>query len=538
MEENKPKDRLSNKTLKKMLEDMKSTRYNWESQWQDIADYVLPRKNDIITDRSPGEKRNTFVFDNTGMVANELLAGALHSMLTSPNSYWFDLTTGDQKLDRDDAVKFYLENCRNRMHVTMNNSNFQTEVHELYLDLCGFNTACMITEEDEKEVVRFNTKYIKEYFIGEDSKGRVNHILREWKWTSSHLVEAFGEENLPEKVIKSYHDGKQEKYRILHAVYPESMVPSSVKTQKPWVSQYILVDLDHVIRVERFLENPYVVPRWAKASGEVYGRGPGITALPEVKTLNKMSEITLKGAQKVVDPPLQLPDDGFIMPIVVKPGGLNYYRSGTQDYIRPIFNDTKIDFGFQAMEEKRKRVRESFYVDQLQLQQASYMTATEVMQRTEERMRLLGPLLGRMQSEFLSPLIDRVFGIMDRRNMFGTAPEVLKGQRVAVRFSSVIAKAQRVTDAQAIDRTVQTALPFIQTQQEVVDNFNGDEALRIIAEIHGLPGGILRTKKEVAAIREQRAQQQQAMMAQQQQAVEQQTTGQMVAAAQGQKQQG
>ena len=165
-----------------------------------------------------------------------------------------------------------------------------------------------------------------------------------------------------------------------------------------------------------------------------------MSALPEVKTINVMTETMIMGAQKVIDPPVQLPDDGFILPIEVVPGGINYYRSGTSDRIEPLFNDTRIDFGFQALEDRRKRIREAYYVDQLQLQQGPQMTATEVLQRTEEKMRLLGPMLGRQQAELLRPLIDRVFEIMLRRGKIDAKefPAVIKGKKITAVFSILL----------------------------------------------------------------------------------------------------
>lgn len=456
------------------------------------------------------------IYDNTAIVSNELLAGALHSMLTSPSTYWFEFTTGDDAIDADSAVRQHLQSVRNIMHAHLVNTNFYTENHELYLDGCALGTACMLIEEDDTDIVRFSTKFIAEYFIDEDSKGDVNQLYREWKWDADRIVDAFGVDNVPEKVKECYEKRKtNQMFTMIHAVYPESLVEAG---SKRFVSQYIICEGEHEVKVEFFMEFPYVVPRWSKVAGEKYGRGPGMSALPEVKTLNKMAEIVLKGAQKVVDPPIQIPDDGFIMPIITAPAGINYYRAGSNDFIRPVFNDTRIDFGTEVMREKRQRVREAFYVDQLQLGTGPQMTATEVMQRTEERMRLLGPMTGRWGKEFLKPTIDRVYRIMERRGKFPAPPPILKGKNIGVRYSSVIAKTQKVTEAQAISRTLQTLAPFIQMDQTIMDNFNGDGLLKVVADIFGMPQKGLRSDAEVRQLRGQRAEAQAQAQQMQQQA--------------------
>ena len=244
--------------------------------------------------------------------------------------------------------------------------------------------------------------------------------------------------------------------------------------------------------------------------------------------LNKMNETLLIGAQKKVDPPIQMPDDGFALPIVTRPGGINYYRSGSNDVIKPIFNDTNLEFGYQAMEDRRQRVRDTFYVDQLKLRQGGpMMTATEVLQRTEESMRLLGPMLGRMQSEYLRPLINRVFNIMLRKGKIKPAPAAMKGHTLDVRYSSLIAKSQRLADAQNILRTVQAVAPFMQMDPSVADNFNGDACARIVAGVYGFPQLGLRSAADVQRLRQQRAEAQQAQLDAAQEAQELQNAGQM-----------
>lgn len=515
----------------KIMAHLKAGRGNWESYWQEIADFILPRKNDITTTKSPGQKREVQIYDNTGMVANELLAGALHSMLTNPYSYWFEFTSGDVAIDNDDEVRAWFQDSVRRTHNVINNSNFQTEVHELYLDLPGLGTGAMLIEEDKEMVVRFSTKFIREYLIDENHLGGVDRIYREWKWTADKIAREFGVKNLPLEVAKAFEHNETTQFVCVHAIYPEYLTDPKAQSNK-FCSHYFLKELKKDLRVSSFDSFPYVTPRFAKASGELYGRCPGMNALPEVKVLNEMAKTMLIGAQKVIDPPLQLPDDGYILPIITRPGGLNFKRPGAED-IKPVFNDTRIDFGQQAMEERRKRVRDSFYVDQLQLQNGGpQMTATEVMQRTEEKMRLLGPMMGRMQSEFLRPLIDRVFEIMLKRKLYKPIPHILEGKRIDVRYSSFIAKAQRTADGQAIMQTLQACAPFLQLDPNVAMNFDGDKAVRMLATVYGFPQEIIKNFKDVQKARDDKQAALAAQAKQQQQAQQLQQAGELTKTAQ------
>jgi hypothetical protein len=374
-------------------------------------------------------------------------------------------------------------------------------------------------EEDDETVVRFSAKFISETCIDENNHGDVDCLYRKFCWNAQNIVAEWGLKVLEvnRNVKMAFEKGDSQEFDIVHAVYPQKRVDGKQKGPFAWVSQYVLSDGGEELYRKGFNEFPFLVPRWAKASGEVYGRSPGMVALPECKTINKMTEITLTGAQKVIDPPLQAPDDGFIMPVITKPGGMNYYRSGSQDRIEPIFNDSRIDFGYEVVKERRTKVREAFFVDQLQLTTGPQMTATEVMQRTEERMRLLGPMLGRMQSEFLKPLVDRTFQIMLRKGLLPEIPQILGGRTLIVQYSSMVARTQRVTEGQNILRTIQAATPFVQMSQDAVDNFDTDIAIKKVAEIYGFPQEMLRNQKDIQQIRKSRAEAQQQMVQQQQQ---------------------
>lgn len=513
------------KEIQAKLGRLKGARGTWENHWQEVLDHVNTRKNTVLSKKSPGQKRTWMLLDNTGMHANETLAGALHGMLTNPDQPWFELTTGDLMLDSSDEVRPWLQGVTRQMHNILNNSNFQTEVHEMYIDLVSVGTANMEMVDDEDSVVRFSTKFIADYWIKENKEGQVDELFREWKWTAAQLVATFGEQNLHEDIKKAFKDGKDEKFCVIHYVYPRILTGDMSKKAAKYCSQYVIPEKNFEIKTkyDTYTTFPYLVPRWTKAAGEEYGRSPGMLALPELKVLNKMNETMLIGAQKLVDPPLVLPDDGYILPLMTQPGGLNYKRPGA-DRPEPLFsNSVHLEFGYQGMEDRRKRVRDAYYIDQLRLQQGGpMMTATEVLQRTEEAMRLLGPMLGRMQVEFLRPLIDRLYDIMDKRGMIPLPPEEIQGSRIEVKYSSLMAKSQRVNEGQSLLRLVQASAPFLQMDGGATAIFDSEEIIRFLAYTYGVPHEALRTRKDMEAMRQAQAQAQQAaaQAAQQQNAVD------------------
>ena len=504
------------KGLLSRFEKLESQRQNWETHWQDVADYMQPRKADVTKQRARGDKRMEQVFDSSPIQAVELLAASLHGMLTNPSTPWFTLRFKDEEVDNEDDAKLWLESATDVMYTAFNRSNFQQEIFELYHDLITFGTAAMFIEEDNDDLIKFSTRHINEVFIAENDKGRIDTIFRKFKLSARSSLQKFGNK-VSSEIQSKAQKNPYEEIEILHAVYPRTDFNPNKKDKQnmPFESVYLEFKNGNELSVSGFKEFPFVVPRYLKASNEIYGRSPAMTALPDVKMLNEMSKTTIKAAQKQVDPPLLVPDDGFLLPVRTVPGGLNFYRSGTRDRIEPLNIGANNPLGLNMEDQRRDSIRAVFYVNQLMMQQGPQMTATEVIQRNEEKMRLLGPVLGRLQSELLKPLIDRVFAILLRNNMLPQAPEFLSGRDIEIEYVSPLAKAQKSTELQSIMRAVEI-LGSLANVAPVFDYVNFDNLVKHLADIVGVPQKLLKSQSQVNAERQQAAQQQEQMQQMQQ----------------------
>ena len=507
------------KGLLSRFDRLQGQRENWETHWQEVADYMQPRKADVTKRRARGDKRMEQVFDSSPIQAVELLAASLHGMLTNPSTPWFTLRFKDEEIQNEDEAKLWLESSTDAMYTAFNRSNFQQEIFELYHDLITFGTAAMFIEEDDDDIIKFSTRHINEVFIAENDKGRIDTIYRKFKISARAAIQKFGEAVSADVQTKAKKDPYEE-IEILHAVYPRSDFNPNKrdKANMPFESVYMEYRNGNELSVGGFREFPFVVPRYLKASNEIYGRRPAMTALPDVKMLNEMSKTTIKAAQKQVDPPLLVPDDGFLLPVRTVPGGLNFYRSGTRDRIEPLNIGANNPLGLNMEQQRRESIRAVFYVNQLMMQQGPQMTATEVIQRNEEKMRLLGPVLGRLQSELLKPMIDRCFAILLRNNQFAQAPEFLSGQDIEIEYVSPLAKAQKGTELTSITRAIEI-LGSLANVAPVFDYINFDALVKHVADLVGVPQKVLKLQSQVNAEREQQAQlaEQQAQMQQMQQ---------------------
>ncbi|MDA9796234.1 portal protein [Candidatus Pelagibacter ubique] len=503
------------KILLSRFDRLKSQRQNWESHWQEVADYMQPRKADVTKSRSKGDKRTELIFDSSPLQSVELLSASLHGMLTNPSTPWFSLKFKNEDMEGEDEAKLWLESATEVMYSAFNQSNFQQEIFELYHDLITFGTAAMFIEEDDEDNLKFSTRHINEIYISENEKGRIDTVFRKFRISARAAIRKFG--NVSNNIAVIAKKDPYEEVEILHAVYPrDDYNPKKQDTENmQFESIYLDADSGEELSVSGFREFPFVVPRYLKASHEIYGRSPAMTALPDVKMLNEMSKTIIKSAQKQVDPPLLVPDDGFLLPVRTVPGGLNFYRAGTRDRIEPLNIGANNTLGLNMEEQRRNSIRNAFYVNQLMMQDGPQMTATEVIQRNEEKMRLLGPVLGRLQSELLKPLIDRSFAILMRRNLFAQPPEFLSGQDIEIEYVSPLAKAQKSTELSSIMRAIEI-MGSLSNVAPVFDHINMDKLVRHLTNIVGVPQKILKPQSELNAERQAQAQQQEQMQQMQQ----------------------
>ena len=504
-------------------ETLKGQRSTWEDHWQDLADYFLPRKSNITVKRTKGDKRHDQIYDGTATHALELLASSLNGMLTNTISPWFLLKFRTEMMNKNDEANEWLESCAKIMQQVFSRSNFQQEIFELYHELLCFGTSAMFISDDVKDDLRFKTIHISEIFITENERGMVDSLLRKFHLKNKNIPAMYPDAVLPNSLQSKINNAPYDESVILHSVY-KSDTPMGYqnKNNMDYISCHIHQETGTLLRESGFMEFPYVVPRYLKSSSnEIFGRSPAMNALPDVKMLNTMSKTTIKAAQKQIDPPLMVPDDGFILPVRTVPGGLNFYRSGTRERIEPLNIGSNNPLGLQMEEQRRKAIRENFFVDQLMTVQGQNMTATEVMQRTEEKMRMLGPVLGRLQSELLQPLITRSFNLLLKNNKFPPPPEMLGDQEIEIEYVSPLAKAQKSQELSSVMRGIEI-FGALQNVAPVFDYLDIDGLVDHVKDVLGLPAKVMRSAAEVQQIQQQKQQQQmeQAQMQQAQQVAE------------------
>lgn len=495
-------------------ESAKAERASWDSNWQDIADYMLPTRATFTTNSSKGANRRANIFDTTPELAIETLAAGLHGMFTSQAQRWFYLRPSDLSLMNNREVVMWLEKVLEIMYAVMNSpkSQFHSQIDQAYQDLAAFGTTCFYIEDSrESPYVVYQTRHLGEVYVRENAAGQIDTIYRSFTRTLEQIVERFGVEALPNdlKMAWAKGDSAEKSLELLHAVLPRrnQRVVGIGGRSMPWASAWMLVDQKHALRESGYREFPYQVARWRVRTGETYGVGPGLRMLPEVRMLNEMFKTVMKAAQKTIDPPLQMPDNSFIGPVRTMPSGINYYRSGTADRIEPINTDSRIDIGLEMLERQREIIREGFFNDAFDITSDSdgvNVKATFTHQRRDDKFRKLAPVQSRLGQELLQGAIERTYAILERRRVLPEPPEVLADKPLSIEYVSPVARAMRTTEADDIMRLLELAAPLGEISPDSLHNIDADEALRLAGtSLFNVPPSILRDKKEVERMRQE-----------------------------------
>lgn len=495
-------------------ERLKADRGTFDSHWQEIRSVIYPAAASFSGRDTPGAKAHTPVLDSTGEQAAELLAAALHAGLTHPATPWFNLRALDDKVNKDEAASRWLEEASRRMLdiFTSPSTNFAPQQHEKYLDLVAFGSACMYVEDRPGQLPLFQTRPLSECFFAESAEGKVDTNFRWFELTARQAAQRWGA-RAGRRVTQAAEDPRREddSFRFVHAVYPRTNPTGAAAL--PYASCWVNVDENELVEEGGFHEFPYTCPRWLKRAGEVYGRGPGMKALADVKMLQRAMKVTIRGVEKQVDPPLIVADDGVISPVRVTPSGVNYVRADLMQGgglpIRPLETGGRPDLGEKFMEGVRQRIEFAFYTNLIQFARDPQMTATQFLGISEQTARVLAPILARLQVEDLDPLVQRVFGILNRAGMLPPPPPALLGSRLRIEYVSPITRAQKAGDARALLQAAEAMAPLLQTNPEMLDLFDADAAARDIADIVGVRKAWLRGGDTVKAMRRARQQVQQ-----------------------------
>lgn len=527
-----------------------------DSRMDELARYIYPDRQTFSCAGShdgdwgtgPGlydREGREDIWDGTPEDAAQTLCAALGGLLTNPAASWFRLDLADGGAPVGGEAGEWLTEVTRRMLAVFADpsSGFQNEVNAFYLDLAVFGWGVFWSENRLGEGMRFRALSPAQCAITENSAGQVDTLVRRYTLTASQMREEFGAK-VSEEVSRAVERDPRKPFGVTHLVMPRRNLPPDLcagedfgngapflddipameddgaepfaglpglepeedagpapqpafPERHPFVSIYYETVTKRLLHIGGYFEPPFQAPRWSKRSGEVYGRGPGHAALPDIRVLNAVAAAQLTAAEKQADPPLLVPDDGVLGKINTHSGGITYYTPGHGEGITTLPVAVNLEVMEAIIMKRQEAIRRAFLNDRIQLAGGPRMTATEVAARERKQMLVLGPVLGRLQSEFLGPLVSRVFFLMYRAGMLPEAPESIRGRETQAKYVSPIARAQKQGEAESFSAAMAFIMPVAQANPQVLENFDGDAIVRDTQEVFGYPHKYLRSEADV-----------------------------------------
>ena len=501
--------------------EMENERANWDSLWERIAELVFPRSQQFTTKSTiQGELRGERVFDNTPTLALDKFASATGSMLTPETGQWHGLRAIDRELSEDEEVKEYLEMAARMLFDARYapRTNFSSQIHECWLSNGAFGTCCLFTDESMGQSLRYRAMHMSQIYIGENHQGIVDRVHRGRFKLKAYQVEQYA--NLvneahrwviPPRVQKALNDKQPNaEFEFLHCVYPNEYMDARFADFRgmAFTSCYVAIDDKMIVNESGYRTLPYAVGRYVTGPGESYGRSPAMTVFRDILMLNEMNKTVIRAGQLHVDPPILVSDEASLSPYQNMPRAINsgYLSAEGEALVQSMRPEGDLGIGLELIQDRRLAVNDAFLITLFQiLVETPDMTATQALLRAQEKGQLLGPTLGRQQSEFLSSVIERELDILSIAGVLPPVPDALleAGGAVAIEFKSPLNKLQRADDAVGILRGIEALQPMAAIDPKVYRRIDVSKAARIVFEASGAPADVLLTDDEIALIDEQ-----------------------------------
>lgn len=502
---------------------LKGQRYNFENHWNEIASRIYPMHRNLFQSllmrNMQGEKRNQDVLDSTGVIALQRFGAILDSLLTPRNSYWHMLTTDNPILKKDKKTMDWFQKLNEVLFKERYSpaANFASQNQLQYLSLGAYGTGALFIDHlMGKKGIRYRNCHLSEIYLEENHQGVIDRACRYFMLTARQAVQLFGDVT-PDSIKSQAEINPESQFYFLNWVITRRDRDPERKDFKgmEYASYYVSLTERKLLAEGGYNTFPFAISRYYQAPLEVYGRSPAMDALPAIKTLNKQKETMLKQGQLAVDPVMLLHDDGIMDGASLEPGTfIPGAVSADGRLLAQPMPVGRVDIGKEFMEEERKLVNDTFLVNLFQiLVETPEMTATEVAERVREKSILLAPTIGRQQSEYLEPMIEREIDLLSQQGRIPPMPPMLREAEgeYSIVHDSPISRTQKSEYVAGALRSVEMALNVASQMQDpsMLDFFDWSQIIPQAAEIQGTPSSWMNSQDQVAQIRAARAKQQQ-----------------------------
>ena len=497
-------------------------RTNFEQFFRDVRDYIRPTKQGVDTSVvTVGQRHTNNRYDSTASEAARIMATSMQNALIPQSSKWFSLKipAGHPMSALNDVndVSWWFQDASNKIFNSLHSSNFYTVMGEAFYDFVTFGTVNILIEEKDLKDENFSGFNFRGVPVGrfafeEDYTGKPDTVFWEYTRSARQMYQEFDKNKLPPSVIDCLEDDPDKEFQLIKCVKPNEMYDSKVLGEFPFRSYDIEKSTKLCVAEGGFNELPFVVARFEKVTGEVWGRSPADIAMPDIISLNRLRQMELKALSKAVDPPVLAPDEGILGTFRLNPNSINFTRD--PERWRFLNYEGRMDFSSLKANELKQSIRNIYLADQLILPEKLNMTAEEIITIRQQQQRLLGPQIARMEAEALGPIITRCFNIMLRTEAFPPPPEELNGlSEIDIEYLGPIAKTQRLEGMQSAQAWVQNLVSIASVKPEALDHIDVDALADYIADVTSVPHQVRTDDEAIAQARQARADQEQRQQA-------------------------
>lgn len=488
---------------------MRGERQVHEPTWRKCFDLSFPERGDGLagstgTSAADVARKHAEMIDDTGRNAlNTWIAGVIGGV-TPSNQQWADLDAGRES----EVEKLWLSESARTIWENIHNSNYDAEIMDCMSDMGPGGWFVMYVDEADEGGYQFECWPMAECYIGQSRKaGPVDILHRVYQCTVEQLVTDYGEEGVSAKVRKLFKESKfTDKVEVVRIIQPRRASNGVLARNMPFESITIESAEKHPLRESGYHEFPCIVPRWRRLPNSPYATGPFLDAYASCKTLNTLGANELASTDLAVAGMWIGKADGILNLAGLRVGPRKVIAAADTDNLKPLLTGADFKVGWTLKEMLQASIRHTLMADQLEPQDKPQMTAFEVHTRIQMIRQRLGPIFGRFQAEFLTPLIERCFGLAYRAGVLGEPPESLRNRAYSVKYKSPLARAQMLEDVTAIEASLQsTGLLAEAIGEEAWDVVDTDEAQRLIYEGRGVPAKLIRKKDDIDERRESRA---------------------------------
>lgn len=511
-------------TLREFSE-MNTYRSNFAMQWEEVAALILPEYRNTFMFGSynfPGMKKTQEQVDATGMMALHRFGAICDSLLTPRNMQWHQLSANNELLMKDRSVRLWFEDTTNRLfkYRYSPNANFSGQNQAIWQSLGAFGNGSMFVEPlyslRGERGLRYKALPLGEMFYRENHQGQIDGFIRWFRLTAQQAYKQWPD-TFPETLRPALEAFSQTPFDFYHRVCPrDDYDPGRYDARgKLWGSYYVCASSKTVLSEGGYNTFPAPTTRYSQAPGEVYGRGPAMMVLPALKTINAEKRVFLKSGHRAADPVLLTLDDG-ITDFNLRPGALNKGGMSADGHMLVgVLPTGNIQITKEMMDEEKGLINDAFLVSLFQiLEETPQMSATEVIERVNEKGILIAPTMGRQQSEYLGPLIDREIDVLSQLRLLAPMPPLLKEAKgeYAVVYTSPLAKSFQSQETAGFMRMVQSLENIVQLTQDpsISDTLDFDVAIPAMADNQSVPTEWITSPAKLQAKRQARAKAQQA----------------------------